>query len=95
MQGIFIQSRSKWITEGEKPSKYLCNLQNRNYVSKITNSLYSKSGYILTSQQDIMNEAMNHYKDPYSYRQTEDVLDIHVNTNLHKNASKLNEEENR
>ena len=32
MQGIFVRSRAKWIQEGEKPSKYFCNLESKNFV---------------------------------------------------------------
>ena len=29
-----IRSKSKWIEEGEKPTKYIINLETQNYVSK-------------------------------------------------------------
>ena len=34
LQGHCIRSKSKWIEEGEKPTKYFINLETRNYVSK-------------------------------------------------------------
>ena len=32
MEGKLIRSRAKWMFEGENPSNYFCNLENRNYV---------------------------------------------------------------
>lgn len=32
--GHMIRSRARWIEEGEKPSKYFCNLESRNYLNK-------------------------------------------------------------
>lgn len=30
MEGVKIRFRAKWISEGEKVTKYFCNLENRN-----------------------------------------------------------------
>ena len=68
MEGKLIRSRAKWMFEGEKPSNYFCNLENRNYVYKIMNKLYSKSGNSLTEQKDIIQENRNHYKSLYTCR---------------------------
>lgn len=32
--GHMIWSRAHWMEEGEKPSKYFCNLESRNYINK-------------------------------------------------------------
>lgn len=29
-----IRSRAHWLEEGEKPSKYFCNLESRNFLNK-------------------------------------------------------------
>ena len=34
LQGHFIRSRAKWVDEGEKPTKYFCHLESRNYLNK-------------------------------------------------------------
>lgn len=34
MEGHMIRSRAKWVEEGEKPTRYFCNLENRNYLNK-------------------------------------------------------------
>ena len=35
MEGMLIRSGARWIGEGEKVSKYFCNLKKRHYTSKI------------------------------------------------------------
>ena len=34
LKGSVLRSRVNWIENGEKPSKYLCALERRNYVNK-------------------------------------------------------------
>lgn len=34
LQGHIIRSRAKWVEEGEKPSKYFCSLESRNFLNK-------------------------------------------------------------
>ena len=34
LKGEFVKSRLKWISEGEKPSKYFWSLEKRNYTEK-------------------------------------------------------------
>lgn len=39
MEGHIIRSRAKWVEEGEKPTRYFCNLENRNYLNKTIKKL--------------------------------------------------------
>jgi len=32
LKGAMIRSKAKWISDGEKPSKYFCSLENRNFT---------------------------------------------------------------
>ena len=34
MEGVLPRSKARWVAEGEKISKYFCNLEKRHYVSK-------------------------------------------------------------
>ena len=34
LQGHIIRSRAKWVEEGEKATKYFCNLETRNFLNK-------------------------------------------------------------
>ena len=73
MEGVKIRSRARWICEGEKVSKYFCNLESRNYISKCMSSLSSKSGNLIHDQKEILNETMQFYKDLYSKREVKNV----------------------
>lgn len=73
MEGVFIRSKAKWIQEGEKPTKYFCNLENRNYVSKFMNCLTTTNGVLLKTQDEILAETKKHYKSLYTARETENV----------------------
>ena len=73
MEGVKIRSRAKWVTEGEKVSKYFCNLENRNFISKAMNNLISNEGEILKDQFKIIEETRRFYKHLYSERPTSNV----------------------
>ena len=34
LKGQSVRARLQWLQEGEKPSKYFCNLENKNYIEK-------------------------------------------------------------
>ena len=73
MEGVFIKSRAKWIQEGEKPTKYYCNLENRNFVSKFMNTLTTQSGQHLNTQEEILSETKRHYQNLYKSVTTEEL----------------------
>ena len=56
LHGSLIRSKARWIEHGEKPSKYFCNLENRNFVSKRMTSLINEKGEELNDQLSIKNE---------------------------------------
>ena len=68
MEGVKIRSRARWISDGEKVTKYFCNLENRNFVSKCMNSLKNKEGEIISEQSEILKETMQFYKKLYSIK---------------------------
>ena len=35
VKGAQIRARTKWIEQGEKPTRYFANLEKRNYVNKM------------------------------------------------------------
>ena len=73
LEGSLVRSRAKWVLEGEKPSKYFCNLENRHFVSKHMASLYTNTGNLIFDQNSILNETKNHYKNLYSYKETKSI----------------------
>ena len=69
LKGSFIRSRAKWIDEGEKPTRYFCNLENRNFVSKRMTSLVNDQGIELTTPCGIKSEVNSFYQNLYKSRE--------------------------
>ena len=65
IKGIIIRSRVKWAEEGEKPTKYFCNLESRNYINKTISRIEKDNGQTITKQEDILNEVKKFYENLY------------------------------
>ena len=90
MEGTLIRSRARWIQDGEKPTRYFCNLENRNFVSKEIHRL-NVNGKIVEDEDQIIEEVRLFYKDLYSSRD-EQLEDIELGLILNEQTPKLNEE---
>ena len=66
LKGSIIRSKAKWILEGEKPTKYFLNLENRNFTTKIIPKIVKENGEEIYNQDDILYEISNFYKHLYS-----------------------------
>ena len=69
-KGAQVRARLKWVEEGEKNTKFFCNLEKLRNSKKIINRLTKESGEVLTNQQEILEEQTAFYKKLYS-QQTE------------------------
>ena len=91
LEGLKIRSRAKWIEQGEKVTKYFCNFENRNYVSKNMPNLYKKDGFKTTNQNEILEEVGLFYETLYEYRS---VVEVDLNQILDQtDIPKLNKSE--
>ena len=54
-----IRSRTQWVTEGEKPSKYFGALEQGNYVIKTIKHLQKQDKRYTRDQNEILNEIKN------------------------------------
>ena len=70
MQGVLVRSKSRWIEYGEKPSKYFCSLEKRNFVSKNITYL-SIDGTDVREQNKILQNIQDFYSSLYSHRETD------------------------
>ena len=75
IDGIAVRSKIRWINEGEKVSKYFCNMENRNFIDKSMFVLERENGEVITDQKDILNEVQAFYKELYSFR---DVINVEM-----------------
>ena len=71
LKGTLIRSRARWVEQGEKGSRYFCNLENRNFVSKRMSSVIDKDGNEITDYEEINNEVLQFYKQLYSSSESE------------------------
>ena len=65
LRGSLIRSRARWVEHGEKPSRYFCNLEKRNYTSKVINRVETEDK-VVTEPKEILIEQANYYKKLYS-----------------------------
>ena len=81
-----LRSRANWIEHGEKPSKYFCSLEKRNYINKNVTKIVDNAGNIHTDQKIILNQISLFYQNLYSSR---DNSLIDFNFDLLENVPKL------
>ena len=70
LEGNNIRSRSKWMEQGEKVTKYFCNLEKRNYVCKAMPNLYKSDGTKTTNENEIRCHVKEFYKKLYTLKWT-------------------------
>ena len=73
LEGLKIRSRAKWIDQGEKVTKYFCNLENRNYVSKNMPNIWKNDGSKTTNQKEIVEEVGSFYETLYEYKNVDNI----------------------
>ena len=78
IKGLFLRSKAKWIEEGEKPSKYFCHLEKRNYLNKTVTKLLKNDGKEITNQIDILHEIEHFYRKLYTSKDR-DLEEIELN----------------
>jgi len=76
-KGLIIRSRTRWMEEGEKSSKYFCNLEKRSSEKKCIFKIKDESGNVISKQADILKEIHQYYHKLYSV--TNDVVNSYDN----------------
>ncbi|KAK3094416.1 hypothetical protein FSP39_001524 [Pinctada imbricata] len=73
LEGLLIRTRSRWIEDGEKPTKYFCGLEKRNFINKTVTRIVKDDSKEITEQSEILKEIRTFYKNLYDNR--DDSLD--------------------
>ena len=89
IQGMIVRSRMRWAQDGEKPSKYFCNLESRNFVDKSMHFLERENGDLIFEQEDVLCDVHNFYQQLYANR---NVTDVKLDSLLH-DVDKLSHDE--
>ena len=79
IMGIIIRSRVRWAEEGEKPTKYFCNLESRNYINKTITKIEKDNGQTITKQEDILIEVKQFYENLYKCQDSNENQDTEIN----------------
>ena len=61
LKGQLVRSRLQWLQDGEKPSKYLSNLENKNYIEKTIKKVRLNTGEVITDQEGILSQVQQYY----------------------------------
>ena len=56
-----IRSRAQWFDEGERPTKFFCALENRNFLDKTIKKINDSSNNIITDQKSILETIKEYY----------------------------------
>ena len=54
VNGELVRARIQWLSEGEKPSKYFCNLAKKNFIEKTVRNVQLADGTHVIDQQEIL-----------------------------------------
>ena len=83
IQGILIRAKIKWAEEGEKPTRYFCSLESRNFVNKTIPKVQQENGIVITSQEEILKEVQHFYSNLYAPLNSKtDINDQDILNNL-------------
>ncbi len=61
-----LKTKATWMKEGEKCTKYFCNLEKKEYTEKLMYKLKRDDNSEVTNLKDILNEQLKFYKNLYS-----------------------------
>ena len=79
VKGILLRAKSRWKVEGEKSTRYFCNLEKRHYTEKSMNKIITDEGNEKTNIKEILHEQKLFYERLYR-SQNLDVNDDGSNT---------------
>ena len=84
VNGIITRAKAKWQVEGEKSTRYFCNLEKRHYLEKTIPNLILDNDIETSDQNMIQSELQLFYKKIYS--STEPIINkSHVDLFFYSN----------
>ena len=82
------QCRARWVEEGEKPTKYFCNLESRNFINKTIKRV--DDGHTTFHEQfEILNQVKSFYEALYLDKDAEFFL-INGNKGKYRSDNRQN-----
>ena len=62
LQGNIIRSRAQGIEQGEKPSRYFCKLESRNFLNKTIKKIEVEGTGMVYEQSEVLEHVKNYYE---------------------------------
>ena len=73
IEGMIVRSKVQWIDQGEKATRYFCNLEKRNFLNKTVGFLDRGNGEIVSDQENILQEVKSFYTKLYSFKPVQNI----------------------
>ena len=89
VHGIILRDKARWKVEGEKSSKYFCNLEKKHFIDKTIPKLVLNNGHEIDNLQDIIQEQKRYYETLYTSSNTS-ITDEHTQTFFDENNPYIN-----
>lgn len=70
IDGLIARAKARWHLEGERNSKYFCQLEKKNFTEKTVQQLIKENGDVVTEQVDILREQKDFYYKLYMARES-------------------------
>lgn len=61
-----LRSRSTWLVQGDRPTKFFLNLEKKNFNDKTISSIYNEEGLLLSEQEDILKFEKQYFQTLHS-----------------------------
>ena len=68
IKGEMIRARVHWLKEGEKPTKFFCNLENKNFVKKTMKKIKLSDGSFIVEQKGVLHHIGRFYSKLFKNR---------------------------
>ena len=69
--GHIVRSRVNWLQNGEKPSKFFCNLERKKFIDKTVKKVCLETGEYITDQDGILCQIKDFYAKLFKSRDKE------------------------
>ena len=87
IKGQQVRSKLQWLKDGEKPTRFFCNLENKNFVEKTVKKIQNNNGEFVMDQREILKSIRSYYAALFKNR--DNMLD-EVNLQKLLNNIKIN-----
>ena len=81
VKGELVRSRLQWLNEGERPSRYFCSLEKRNFIDKTIKKV--SDGSFVTEQKQVLHHIRKFYADLFNDKNVQDDDNIFERLNCH------------